>query len=40
MDDPITDKGLVQHLTEMPDRVRLRGERLMIDHEGEPIAPC
>ena len=40
MDDTITDKELAQRLTEMLDRVRLRGERLMIDREGEPIAPC
>jgi antitoxin (DNA-binding transcriptional repressor) of toxin-antitoxin stability system len=40
MADAITERELAQHLTEMLDRVRLRGERLMIDREGEPIAPC
>ena len=38
MDDTITEKELAQHLTETLDRVRLRGERLTIDREGEPIA--
>jgi antitoxin (DNA-binding transcriptional repressor) of toxin-antitoxin stability system len=39
MDDTITDKELAQRLTEMLDRVRVRGEQPMIDREGEPIAP-
>jgi antitoxin (DNA-binding transcriptional repressor) of toxin-antitoxin stability system len=39
MDGTITDKELAQHLPETLDRVRLRGEQLMIDREGEPSAP-
>ena len=38
MDGTIAEHELAQRLTEMLDRVRLRGERLTIDREGEPIA--
>jgi len=38
MDGTIAEQELAQRLTEMLDRVRLRGERLTIDREGEPIA--
>ena len=38
MDCTIAERELAQRLTEMLDRVRLRGERLTIDREGEPIA--
>jgi hypothetical protein len=40
MDDTITDEELAEHLTEMLDRVRLSGERLMTDRVGEPSPPC
>ena len=38
MDGTIAEQELAQRLTEMLDRVRLRGERLTIDRAGEPIA--
>jgi antitoxin (DNA-binding transcriptional repressor) of toxin-antitoxin stability system len=38
MDGIITEEELARHLGETLDRVRLRGEQLMIDREGAPIA--
>ncbi len=38
MDGTITEEELARRLPETLDRVRLRGERLMIDRVGEPIA--
>ena len=38
MDGTIAEQEFAQHLRETLDRARLRGERLTIDREGEPIA--
>lgn len=38
MDGTITETELAQHLTETLDRVRVHGERLTIDRDGEPVA--